>query len=151
MPHPDAKPPKDDAEYFERLSKTMFTSGHSWEMVDKKWPGFKRAFLSFSPKKVAAMGEKDVKAFMGNADIVRNEKKIRATIANASAVLDVEKEFGSFKGYLASFGKDEAKLQEDLQARFKHVGPSTSRMFLWSAGHKLKPTAEEEKWMAKNA
>jgi len=150
MPHVDAKPPKDDSEYFERMSKTLFTSGLSWEMVEKKWPNFRRAFAGFAPKRVAEMGEKDVKGLMTNDGIVRNERKIRATINNAKVVLEVEKEFGSFKGYLASFGKDEGRLQEDLRSKFQHVGPSTARMFLWSAGHKLTPTAEEKKWMARD-
>ena len=150
MPHMKVASPKDDAEYFERLSKTLFTSGLSWTMVENKWPGFRKAFASFAPEKVAKMTEKDVKSLMGNQAIVRNERKIRATVDNANAVLDVEKQFGSFRAYLASFGKDEERLQKDLQGRFKHVGPSTARMFLWSAGHNLTPTAEEKKWMAKN-
>jgi len=147
MPHTEQKPPKDDSEYFERLSKTLFTSGLSWETVDRKWGGFRKAFAGFAPDRVAKMGEKDVRALMGNEAIVRNERKVRATIENAKAVVGLEREFGSFKAYLASFGKDEARLQKDIQNRFKHVGPSTARMFLWSAGHKLTPTAEEKKWM----
>ncbi len=144
-------PPKDDAGYFERLSKTLFTSGLSWSMVDKKWPGFRKAFADFAPQKVAKMTEKDVKSLMRDEKIVRNERKIRATVHNAGAVLKIGKEFGSFKEYLASFGKDEKRLQDDIQSRFKHVGPSTARMFLWSVGHKLTPTVEEKKWMAKNS
>lgn len=143
-------PPKDDAEYFERMSRSLFTAGLSWAMVEKKWPNFKRAFAAFSPEKVAKMTEKDVKSLMSDAGIVRNERKIRATIYNADEFLTLRKEFGSFKGYLASFGKDEAKLQQDLQEKFQHVGGSTARTFLWSVGYKLTPTAEETKWLAKN-
>jgi DNA-3-methyladenine glycosylase I len=141
-------PPKDDADYFERMSKALFTAGLSWTMVEKKWPNFRKAFAAFSPERVAKMTESDVKSLMGDAGIVRNERKIRATIHNAGEFGRVKKEFGSFKGYIASFGKDEGRLQEDLQERFKHVGGSTARTFLWSVGHKLTPTAEEEKWMA---
>ena len=60
----------------------------------------------------------------------------------------LQKEFGSFPKYFASFGKDEKRLQEDLQRRFKHLGPSTTRTFLWSTGHELTPNAEEKKWLA---
>jgi len=88
---------------------------------------------------------------MGEAGIVRNERKIRATIRNAGEFVSLKKQFGSFKGYVASFGKDEGRLQEDLQEKFQHVGGSTARMFLWSAGYDLTPNAEEKKWMAKNA
>jgi len=151
MPGWKVTSPKNDAEYFERMSKTIFTAGLNWEMVDKKWPNFRKAFAGFAPEKVAKMTEKDGKSLMGNEGIVRNERKIRATIQNADEVIKLGKEFGSFKGYVASFGKDEGGLQEDIQEKFKHVGGSTARMFLWSVGYKLTPTAEEKKWMSKNA
>jgi 3-methyladenine DNA glycosylase Tag len=144
-------PPKDDAGYFERMSRALFTAGLSWEMVEKKWPNFRKAFAAFSPEKVAKMTERDVKTLMGDAGIVRNERKIRATIHNAGEFAKLKKDYGSFEGYIGSFGKDEARLQQDLQAKFKHVGGSTARTFLWSVGYKLTPTTEEKEWMSKNA
>ncbi len=144
-------PPKDDTEYFERMSRAIFTAGLNWSMVEKKWPNFRKAFAGFAPEKVARLTEKDVKSLMGDGGIVRNERKIRATIHNAGEFVSLKKEFGSFKAYVASFGKDEGRLQEDLQEKFRHVGGSTARMFLWSVGYDLTPTAEEKKWMAKNA
>jgi len=146
-----ATPPKDDAEYFERMSRSLFTAGLSWAMVERKWPNFRKAFAAFSPERVAKMTERDVESLMADAGIVRNERKIRATIHNADEFLTLRKEFGSFKGYLASFGRDEGRLQEDLQERFEHVGGSTARTFLWSVGYKLTPTPEERKWLASNA
>lgn len=143
-------PPRDDAEYFERMSRSLFTAGLSWAMVEKKWPNFRKAFVAFSPSKVAKMTEKDVKSLMSDAGIVRNERKIRATIHNAGEFAKLGKEFGSFKGYIASFGRDEVRLQEDLQEKFQHVGGSTARTFLWSVGYKLTPTPEEKKWMTQN-
>jgi len=147
MPGWDVKPPKDDAEYFDRLSKAIFTAGLNWKMVENKWPNFRKAFDGFSPGKVSGITEKRVKVLMKDTGIVRNEKKIRATVENAKGVILVEKEFGSFGKYLDSFGKKEAELQEDIRRRFKHVGPSTARMFLWSVGHPLTPTKEEKMWM----
>jgi len=150
MPHGGrAASPKDDSEYFERMSRVIFAAGLSWEMVEKKWPNFRKAFAAFSPEKVAKMTEKDVKSLMGDAGIVRNERKIRATIRNAGEIASLKKEFGSFKGYVASFGRDEDRLQKDLQEKFKHVGGSTARFFLWSVGYKLTPTSEEKEWMEK--
>ena len=143
-------PPKDDAGYFDKMSRSLFTAGLSWTMVEKKWPNFQKAFAAFSPEKVAKMTQKNVRSLMSNDGIVKNERKIRATIHNANEFLKLRKEFGSFRGYLDSMGKDESRLQSDLQERFQHVGPSTARMFLWSVGHKLTPTTEEKKWMAHN-
>jgi DNA-3-methyladenine glycosylase I len=142
--------PKDDSEYFERLTKVIFTAGLNWDVVEKKWPNFKRAFAGFSPMKVAKLTGEDVRALMKDQGIVRNERKIAATVNNAAEFVKLQKEFGSFRKYLDSFKKDEKRIMEDMQRRFHHVGASTSRIFLWSAGYELKPTAEEKRWMAKN-
>jgi len=140
--------PRDDAEYFERMTKSIFTAGLNWEVIENKWPNFRKAFSDFAPAKVAKISGAEVKALMGDPGIVRNERKIAATVNNAAEVLRLQKEFGSFPNYVASFGKDEKRLQEDLQRRFKHLGPSTVRTFLWSTGHQLTPNAEEKKWLA---
>jgi 3-methyladenine DNA glycosylase Tag len=147
-PHMHANQPKDDAEYFERMTRALFAAGLNWKMIENKWPEFRRAFAGFSPPKVGKLGEKDVARLMKDAGIVRNEKKIRATVYNATEFEKLGNEFGSFKKYLVSFGKDEARLQKDLQERFHHLGPSSARMFLWSAGHPLTPNREEKAWMA---
>lgn len=89
-----------------------------------------------------------MKKLVPNKDIVRSEKKIRATIHNAAQFLEVKKEYGSFKEYLDHFGGDEEKPQKDLQERLHHVGVSTARMFLWSVGYPLTPNSEGKKWMA---
>ena len=141
-------PPKDDDEYFERMTKSLFTAGLNWKMIENKWPNFEKAFAGFSTAKVSKFSGKQVKSLMQDTGIVRNEKKIEATIYNAKAVMDASKEFGSFKNYLASFKKDDEGLQTDLQKRFKHLGASSSRTFLWSVGHPLTPNAEEKAWLA---
>jgi len=149
MPMPGWKtvPPKDDQGYFDLMSRAIFTAGLNWRMIEKKWPDFQRAFRDFTPEKVARLSERDISALMKDPGIVRNEKKIRATVENAKTILDLAKEHGSIKGYISGFGKREGKLLEDLQYKFKHVGPSTARTFLWSVGYPLSPTAEEKRWM----
>ncbi|MDA4134491.1 MAG: DNA-3-methyladenine glycosylase I [Thaumarchaeota archaeon] len=144
----NVSPPKDDGEYFERMIMHMFSAGLNWKMVENKKPAFEKAFSGFSPNKVAKFKESDVKRLMSDAGIVRNGKKIEATIYNASQFLEVAKEFGSFKEYLDHFGKAQGKLQTDLQERFHHMGPSTARMFLWAVGYPLTPNKEEKEWMA---
>jgi len=143
-----ATPPRDDRGYFERMTTHLFSAGLNWVVVEKKKEGFKRAFADFSPDKVAKFGEKDVQRLMGDSGIVRNEKKIRSTIHNAAMFQDIMKEYGSFRKYLEHFGKNEKGVQSDLQDRFQHMGPATTRMFLWSVGYPLTPNAEEKKWMA---
>src|SRR5580698_7855909 len=104
-------PPKDDREYFERMTTHMFSAGLNWKVVESKKAGFEKAFSNFSPTEVARFSSRDVERLMNDAAIVRNEKKIQATIYNAARFLEVTKEYGSFKQYLDHFGKSEAKLQ----------------------------------------
>jgi DNA-3-methyladenine glycosylase I len=148
MPHWNATPPKDDRGYFERMTTHIFSAGLNWQVIENKKAGFEKSFANFSPEKVAKFGEKDVRDLMADTGIVRNERKIRSTIHNAAQFGEIEKEYGSFKKYLAHFGKEESKLQVDLQERFQQLGPSTTRMFLWSVGYPLTPNIEEKKWMA---
>jgi 3-methyladenine DNA glycosylase Tag len=142
-----AEPPESDTEYFDILSRAIFTAGLNWKMVENKWPAFTQAFLGFTPAKVAKLTNADVSSLMRDTRIVRNEKKIRATVENARTVLDVQKEFGSMREYIDSFGKKEKLVLEDLQRRFRFMGPSTARTFLWMAGYPLTPTKEERMWM----
>jgi DNA-3-methyladenine glycosylase I len=144
-------PPKSDDEYFERMTKAIFQAGLNWKMIDNKWANFEKAFANFSIRKVAKFDDAQISDLMKNGGIVRNEGKIRSTIYNAQQSALIEKEFGSFKDYFHSFGKDHYKLMEDIQRRFHHVGASTARTFLWMSGVKLEPTAEEKMWMAKNS
>ena len=79
MPHGwKVTKPRDDAEYFERMTKSIFTAGLNWEVVEKKWPSFRKAFSDFAPAKVAKISGAQVKALMGDPGIVRNERKIAA-------------------------------------------------------------------------
>jgi len=150
MPFSKVSKPKNDDEYFERMTKALFQAGLNWQMIENKWPNFEKAFSGFSISKVSKFGDRQIASLMNNEGIVRNEKKIRSTIYNAKQSLAVEKEFGSFKDYFKSFGKNHDRLMEDLQSRFRHLGESSSRTFLWMSGVKLEPTEEEKQWMARN-
>lgn len=143
----DAEKPANDSEYLDRMSMAVFTAGLNWRVIDKKWANFRRAFQGFSPAKVAKMSESQVLALTKDSGIVRNERKIRATVENAKVVVELEREFGSVSQFIESFGKKEEALQKDLQARFHHIGPSTARTFLWMVGYPLTPTKEERAWM----
>lgn len=129
------------------MTRSVFTAGLNWKVIENKWPNFQKAFADFSIVKVAKFSDKDVKRLMNDTGIVRNEKKIQATIHNASEFLKLAKDFGSFQKYIDSFGKDEERMLETVQDHFQHVGASTARTFLWSSGCELTPTREEKKWM----
>ena len=138
--------PKNDDEYFERMSRALFQSGLNWKVIENKWPNFQNSFARFSIEKVSRFGEKEAMTLVKDSGIVRNERKIRSVIANAQEFLRVRKEFGSFNNYLQSFGGKHERLVYDLTERFRHLGVSTARMFLYMSGVKLMPTQEEKLW-----
>lgn len=72
---------------FERLSLEVFQSGLSWATILRKRPAFREAFRGFDPDAVANFGDEDVARLLADATIVRNRRKIEATIANARATI----------------------------------------------------------------
>jgi DNA-3-methyladenine glycosylase I len=71
---------------FEALTLGVFEVGLSWSIVFGKRDGFRRAFHGFDIAKVAAMTSRDVDRLLLDSSIIRNRRKIQATIDNARAM-----------------------------------------------------------------
>ena len=76
-----------DVALYERLSLEAFQSGLSWITVLRKRDAFRSAFAGFDPVQVASFGAADIQRLMADVSIIRNTRKIEATIVNARAVL----------------------------------------------------------------
>lgn len=96
-------PVKDDALLFEFLMLETFQAGLSWITVLRKRENFRKAFDQFDYKKIALYEEDKVQELLQNQGIIRNKLKVRATISNAIAFLEVQKEFGSFSNYIWAY------------------------------------------------
>ncbi|WP_222981974.1 DNA-3-methyladenine glycosylase I [Flagellimonas meishanensis] len=96
-------PVKDDSTLFEFLVLETFQAGLSWITILRKRENFRRAFDGFDFKKIAGYGEDKIVDLLGDPGIVRNKLKVRATVSNARAFMDVQKEFGSFSDYIWGF------------------------------------------------
>jgi DNA-3-methyladenine glycosylase I len=81
------RPVRGDTAIFERICLEAFQSGLSWLTILRKRPMFRLAFADFDPRRVAEFDSSDVERLMEDAGIVRNRKKIDATIGNARAVV----------------------------------------------------------------
>lgn len=97
------RPVVDDARLLEKLCLEGFQSGLSWLTILRKREGFRAAFAGFDPDRLARFGTRDVDRLLGDASIVRHRGKIEATIANARATLDVQRERGSLAALVWSF------------------------------------------------
>lgn len=139
----DTRPSNEDA-YFENMTRVIFLAGLSWKMIDKKWPNFKKAFRNFSIDKVAQFSDNDVEQLRNNPGIVRNRAKITATVYNARQFQNIKREFGSFQRFIDSLDKSNnyALVVKDLGKRFSRLGPSSARIFLYSAGEKIEHSEE---------
>ena len=96
-------PVYDDDKLFEFLVLETFQAGLSWHTILKKRDNFRLAFDQFDYKKIAQYNEDKVAELMQDAGIIRNGLKIKGTIANAIAFMEVQKEFGSFSQYIWKF------------------------------------------------
>ncbi|MGJ6980800.1 DNA-3-methyladenine glycosylase I [Aestuariimicrobium soli] len=135
-------PVRDERGVFERLSLEAFQSGLSWATILRKRENFRAAFADFEPDAVAAFDENDVARLMADAGIVRNTRKVEATIANARATVALRDD-GGLVGFIWGFQPDETPrptsyaevpsqspesvaCAKALKKRgFRHVGPTT--------------------------
>mgnify|MGYP001024231971 FL=1 len=93
----------DDRKQFEFLVLESAQAGLSWLTILKKRQSYRRAYEGFDPIKVAKFDKRKVEELMNFDGIIRNERKIRASINNAKRFIEIQKEFGSFSKYIWRF------------------------------------------------
>lgn len=93
----------DDDKLFEFLILETFQAGLSWITILRKRENFRKAFDNFDYHKIAKYGDEKFAELLQDAGIIRNKLKIKATISNAVAFMEVQKEFGSFSNYIWDF------------------------------------------------
>jgi DNA-3-methyladenine glycosylase I len=133
--------PKDLSDYLEIMSKSVLQTGISWRVVEAKWPGIKEAFKGFDPLKISHYTIHDVDTLVADTRVIRNRRKIEAIIENAIKMLELEKEFGTFRKYLRSFNSYD-ELAKDLKKQFLFMGDWGIYAFLYVVGEKV-PAWEE--------
>src|SRR3984957_368188 len=96
-------PLHDDRRLFELLILEGAQAGLSWITILKKRAAYRAAFDRFDARKVARYDEARIARLLADEGIVRNRLKIRAAVQNAQSFLAVQKEFGTFDGYIWQF------------------------------------------------
>ena len=96
-------PKYDDHELYELLILEMFQAGLSWETILNKRENFRKAFDSFNWNCIVNYDEDKINELMQDKGIIRNRKKIEATINNTKVFLNIQKEYGSFANFIWSF------------------------------------------------
>ena len=110
-------PLHDDRALFEFLILEGAQAGLSWSTILKRRKGYQIAFNNFDASKVAAYGDKEIEKLMQNTQIIRNRLKINSTISGAKALLEIQKDFGSFNKYIWGFVNDKPIINNINQSR----------------------------------
>jgi 3-methyladenine DNA glycosylase Tag len=136
--------PRTPGDYLEVMTKAVFQAGMSWRVIEAKWDGFREAFEGFDAEKVASFGPDDIERLAQDTRIVRNRRKIQATVDNADEILALDRKHKGFRNYLRSHPSFEETVA-DLKRRFGFLGDTGSYYFLHVVGEQV-PSHEE--WMA---
>ncbi|HHW22748.1 MAG TPA: DNA-3-methyladenine glycosylase I [Clostridiaceae bacterium] len=96
-------PVHDDKKHFEFLVLESAQAGLSWITILRKRENYRKAYDGFDPVRVAQYDEKKIEELMQDPGIIRNRRKIEASINNARCFLKIREEFGSFDNYIWSF------------------------------------------------
>ncbi|MEE9207533.1 MAG: DNA-3-methyladenine glycosylase I [Gemmatimonadota bacterium] len=147
-------PSREDSHLFEMLILEGAQAGLSWSTILKKRVSYRKAYRGFDPAVVARFTATEKARLLANPGIVRNRLKVEASVTNARAYLEVQREFGSFAEYAWSFVEgrpianawttlsdipaetDESRaLSKALKKRgFKFVGPTICYAFMQAVG-----------------
>lgn len=148
------KPVHDDQKHFECLTLESAQAGLSWITILRKRENYRLAYADFDVQRVASFTDEDVERLLSDSGIVRNRRKIEASINNAKQFINIQKEYGSFDSYIWSFVDHEPtinewdrledvpattelseRLSKDLKRRgFKFLGPTTVYAHLQATG-----------------
>ncbi len=129
-------PIDDDNELFGRLILEINQAGLSWRTILNKQDNFRKAYDQFDIATIAAYDESDRERLLSDAGIIRNKLKVNAAIHNANAILGLNKEYGSFKGWLdAHHPLTKEEWLKLFKKHFKFVGGEIVGEFLMSSGY----------------
>ena len=114
-------PVYDDQKLFEMLLLESFQAGLSWECILNKRDYFKEAFDNYNPNIIIKYNEDKIDELLSNKNIIRNRRKVEATINNAKIFLKIKKEYGSFSNYIWHFTN--GKIIKNTNDSFQTTSP----------------------------
>ena len=134
--------PQSRNDYLEVMTKAVFQSGLSWKVVASKWPGFQAGFRGFDIAAVAAMDESAIDTLAADPAIVRNRRKIAATVHNAQRLIELEEQYGGDIRNYRRAHPDFYALLKDIRKQFKYMGDTGAYYWLYVLGEAVPDYAE---------
>ena len=108
---------------FEYLVLHTFQLGFDFPVVLKRREGFRELLANFDPDRLARWGEDDIAEVILNPRILRNRRKLEATVQNAQAWLRLRREVGGEAGLLPFFYANVGGQPVDGQRSAAHPAP----------------------------
>ena len=129
-------PIQDDNKLFGRLILEINQAGLSWATILKKEANFRAAYSNYNIATIASYTEQDEARLLADAGIIRNRLKVKAAIHNAKVILELQKEYGSFNGWLDHHHpKTKDEWVRIFKKSFKFTGGEIVNEFLMSTGY----------------
>ena len=100
----------DDQVQFEFLVLESAQAGLSWLTILKRRENYRLAYDAFNAEIVAGYGEEKIRDLMQNEGIIRNRRKIEASVNNARLFLEIKEKYGTFSSYLWGFNDGQQKV-----------------------------------------
>jgi 3-methyladenine DNA glycosylase Tag len=132
-PFEDRTPCSDD-DHFEALTAAVFSARFNPTIVCRRWPSIRQAFADFHLRDVASWSDGEAEQILAYPGMIRNRKKVMATLRNARELLDKVRAHGSVQSYLASFGTDTQALLNELDGWVYYIGAPSLRCYLHCVG-----------------
>ena len=124
-----------DNELFGRLIMEINQAGLSWNTILQKYEGIKKAYSNFDIRIVSQYNEENIATLKRDKSIIRHELKIRSIVYNAQEILQIQKEFGTFKTWILDNKQNSIENWTKLfKKNFKFVGKEIVKEFLTSNG-----------------
>ena len=143
-------PIRTNAGHLERMALEIFQCGLSWKIVLVKRPALRHCFEGFKIDRVAAFSKRDVDRLCKDASIIRNRRKIEATIHNARVFQQIARVHGSYRRWVDSLASETPAQIETLyplfRQTFKFMGPETTKCYLMGFG-KIPTEHESGCWL----
>ena len=102
-----------DQYLYEMLILESFQAGLSWECVLNKRESMRRSYDGFDIERVSSYGEDKINELVNDVGVIRNKRKIIASIKNSRIFKEICEEYGSFYNYLKGFTKGETLYETD--------------------------------------
>lgn len=106
--------PENEQKLYELFILETFQAGLSWECVLNKRENFRLAYDNFNIDIICGYDENKIAKLLENKGIIRNRRKIEASIRNSRIYKSIMEEFGSFEKYLAFFTKGKITFEPDV-------------------------------------